>query len=69
MFGVAFPASGRRDYSNGLLYNVGAYGVYWSGSAYSGVPRAYYLTFNNGSATLGSYDYRHSGLPVRCVKD
>jgi uncharacterized protein (TIGR02145 family) len=60
------PASGYRDYSDGSLENVGDFGSYWSGSAYSS-SLAYELYFGSSDASADGCGYRSYGFPVRCV--
>ena len=48
------------------LYYAGYVGIYWSSvSDYSDV--AYSLYFTSGVVYPSNYDYRYSGLSVRCV--
>ena len=65
---IFLPAAG---YVNGTLFkNVGSYGYYWSGTAYSR-ERAYYLNFYseyvNAENKFGTRCYGYSVRPVRLV--
>jgi len=63
---LKLPLAGYRNFSNGSLSNVGAFGYFWS-STVSGMS-ARYLAFNSSTAlmvTLG----RARGGSVRCLKD
>ena len=62
---VFFPASGFRNYSDGMLYSSGAEGDGWT-SASSG-SNASYLRFLSGIAHVNNNN-RGNGLPVRCVQ-
>jgi len=60
------PMAGNRDASDGSLYGVGAYGVYWS-STVSGAG-ARYLFFDSSSASMSTGGRAYGGS-VRCLKD
>jgi hypothetical protein len=62
--GLFFPASGCR-LTDGTLYYVGAFGYYWSSSAYS--TDAYYLYFCRGNLSTADGNMRLYGFSVRCV--
>ena len=63
-----YPASGYRSSSDGDLYNVGNYGVYWSVTPYG--YNAYGLTFtSNGGVYPSNSDYRAYGHSVRCLQE
>lgn len=62
---LRLPLPGDRYRSNGLLYNVGGGGFYWS-STITG-SGSIYLVFNN-TATMGGNE-RGFGYSVRCIKD
>jgi uncharacterized protein (TIGR02145 family) len=67
-FGVPgnfFPASGHRD-TEGVLYNTGRSGDYWSGSVYNAT-NGYALYFHNGGATTYHNADRQYAFAVRCV--
>ncbi|MDR1526079.1 MAG: FimB/Mfa2 family fimbrial subunit [Dysgonamonadaceae bacterium] len=61
-----FPASGQRE-NVGLLKHISEYGFYWSSSAYSMGPSAYYMRFSSGYVPATNNCYRKYGLSVRCV--
>ena len=49
------------------FYNVGSYGLYWSGTLYSSTA-AYVLCFNSGNVNDQYKDNRHYGFSVRPVR-
>ncbi|MCI6337707.1 MAG: hypothetical protein MR802_07190 [Prevotella sp.] len=49
------------------FYNVGSYGLYWSGTLYSSTA-AYVLCFNSGNVNDQYKDNRYSGFSVRPVR-
>ncbi len=61
------PASGNRRYGNGLLYNQGSTGYYWSSNILS--TDAYSLNFNSGAVNPANSNYRGSGFALRCIKN
>ncbi|NDW08299.1 hypothetical protein D0T56_01315, partial [Dysgonomonas sp. 520] len=61
------PANGHRNSGNGLLYDQGTSGFYWSSSINS--TSASNLDFNNGSIIPASSHGRADGFAVRCVKN
>ena len=66
---VFFSAAGYRNGYNGLAYNRGRYGDYWS--SYTNGMYAYYLGFDSGSGSGHAamyYLYRAFGFSVRCVQ-
>lgn len=63
---LKLPMAGRRDYSNGLLYNLGSISYYWSSSVNS--LRAQYLFSDSTNAFVDFFD-RAFGYSVRCLKD
>jgi hypothetical protein len=64
--GAIFPASGRRNTSDGTLGSVGIAGLYWSSTPHRITDgRALYLQFGTGTASAFN---RYVGQPVRCVK-
>jgi uncharacterized protein (TIGR02145 family) len=63
---LKLPMAGFRYHSDGLLYYVGSYGSYWSGTVNG--TRAQHLYFDSGSAGMFSF-YRTDGRSVRCLKD
>jgi uncharacterized protein (TIGR02145 family) len=67
--GFSALLSGTRSI-NGDFYNLGRYAYFWSSTENS----TYYaflmdLSFYGGRVYFGSYDYKRSGLSVRCIKD
>ena len=68
---IFFPAAGYRSSSNGLFYNVGGWGVYWSCTPNSTYTN--YLFFNSSYVNVGYFTItnygRASGSCVRCVSD
>ena len=64
---IFFPASGRRNNSNGSLSTVGSYGYYWSASADNGsYDHNLYFT---SSVWYWVSNYRAYGFPVRAVAE
>ena len=63
---LKLPSAGNRDRFNGLLYNQGTLGYYWS-STVSGSD-ARFLYFNSTAAFTTSL-YRAHGIAVRCLKN
>ena len=62
---VFLPAAGRRGGSK--VYNVGAYGYYWSSSYYnSGI--AWNVNVYNGTLSPGASSVRKNGFSVRLVR-
>ncbi|GHT14874.1 hypothetical protein FACS189426_21850 [Bacteroidia bacterium] len=61
------PAGGNRNNGNGLLYNQGSNGNYWSVSI-SGT-NAYNLNFNSGSVNPANSNNRANGFALRCIKN
>ena len=62
-----FPAPGYRLPGDGQMYNVGAYGNYWSSTtAVAGAPN---LDINSGRVYPSPISYRGSGFSVRCVSE
>lgn len=66
--GVFFPASGRRDPSDGSLHNVGSLGPVWLSSAYS-QSSVYLLFFSSSTVKPQHYFNRAFGFSVRPVED
>jgi hypothetical protein len=63
---LKLPLAGRRNYSDGTLYNVGSNGSYWSSTVSSAYARGLY----SDSSIAGTFDfYRAFGRSVRCIKD
>jgi len=63
---LRLPVAGFRLNSNGLLFNPGTSGYYWSRTISSANSR--YLFFGGGGASMGAFT-RARGLSVRCLKD
>ena len=63
---LKLPKAGRRNGSNGLLYDVGGRGRYWSSTVSGTSARRLYF---HGSGTGMSTFYRAFGNSVRCLKD
>ena len=64
---IFLPAAGYRW--NGVLYNAGSRGLYWSSTLHESSPvDAYFLYFNSSGAYWGYYYYRHIGHTVRPVR-
>jgi uncharacterized protein (TIGR02145 family) len=62
------PAAGYRNYSTGVLTDVGTRGHYWSRSASpSAAASAYYLLFYGQTVYPSDAFRRGSGYSVRCV--
>jgi hypothetical protein len=62
------PASGYRGFSsNGMLYNTGRSGGYWSSSSVS--TAAYRLYFGPTSINPAYADYRAYGFALRCIRN
>jgi hypothetical protein len=67
--GVVFlPASGDRHNKDGRMYNMGAFGYYWSSSPYAYGGRSYYLWYNSAFIYPTNELTRNSGFSVRCIK-
>lgn len=63
---LKLTAGGYRYYSDGLLYNVGSYGLYWSSMVSGYGARSLYFFSTN--AYMYDY-YRAAGFSVRCIQD
>jgi len=63
---LKLPAAGRRNFSAGVLFDVGEFGYYWSSSTEGSFSRG--LGIFNTSARIFSYN-RAGGNSVRCIKD
>ncbi|GHT89052.1 hypothetical protein FACS189474_5330 [Bacteroidia bacterium] len=61
------PASGYRNFGNGLLYYQGTGGHYWS-NASTGT-NAYHLHFDSGRVNPANSYNRGYGFALRCVKN
>ena len=63
---LKLPSAGHRVRFNGLLYNQGTHGYYWSSTVSGTIAR--YLVFNSTAATTYN-SHRASGFTVRCLRD
>jgi uncharacterized protein (TIGR02145 family) len=63
---LKLPVAGYRDYGDGSLSDVGAYGSYWSGTVSGTLSRS--LDFLTSDAYMFGAN-RAVGLTVRCIKD
>ena len=63
---LKLPLAGLRNFSDGSLYFVGTFGLYWSSSVSSSFSRN--LDFSSSSAFI-SDSFRAFGRAVRCLKD
>ena len=70
---IWYPASGHRDYDDGVLDGLGYYGLFYHGFYCSVAPLgqgACRLSFSSdGDVNPSDYDFRASGLAVRCMKE
>jgi len=60
--------AGELDCSNGVLWNRGTYGYYWTSTQYSNNNYGYYMYIFGGNSYV---DYFYKGYPssLRCRKD
>ena len=65
---VYFPALGCRNLNNGLLYDVGNFGAYWSAVPNS-TSDGCYLGFGSGYVSPRGDIYREDGFSVRPVSE
>ena len=63
---LKLPSAGYRLFFDGSMFSVGSWGVVWSRSVDSSVSPN--VNFSSGSAGTG-YDFRTSGMSVRCLRD
>jgi len=63
---LKLPMAGNRGHSNGSLFNVGSFGIYWS-STVSGT-NARVLFFSSSAASMNTFS-RGFGFSVRCIND
>jgi uncharacterized protein (TIGR02145 family) len=67
---LKFAAAGGRNYSSGLLEDVGSFGCYWSSSTIESIIfYSSFLYFNSSNQAYTSNYYRAFGYSVRCIKD
>ena len=64
---LVLPATGYRNFSNGLSGNLGYSGHYWSSSVLSSNTNARYVRFFSGTLTTDAGS-RAGGFSVRCVQ-
>ena len=65
---IWYPASGCRSGSDGMLYNLGNCGYFWSASPSDNY--AYGLSFSGGGFVfLSDDDHRADGQSVRCLQE
>ncbi|RNA62599.1 hypothetical protein D1631_11970 [Chryseobacterium nematophagum] len=65
---LMLPAAGLRHYSEGVLFERGLKGYYWS-SGEDGADYAFLLRFNPNPVFPNAFAPRTSGLPVRCISE
>ena len=68
MSGYFNPASGRLNYDDGTLNNVGDNGYYWSATP-NNQTNGYNLNFNSSNVNPANNNNRANGFPVRCVQE
>ncbi len=61
------PAVGYRNYSNGVLYEQGTIGYYWTSTQASNTTAAH-LNFGSGFSYVYPANNKANGFSVRCVK-
>ena len=67
--GFSALPGGFRNTGNGLFYEAGTYGYWWSATEYSST-HAYGRFLGYGSAEVGRNNYvKSDGFSVRCIKD
>lgn len=64
---LKLPSAGYRERIDGLLYNQGTNGYYWSSTLSD--PNAHTLYFDSTAAHTSYFIGRAYGLTVRCLKD
>ena len=65
---IWYPASGYLGRTDGCLYNVGGYGLYWSASP-DNVGACYLYLYSTGSVGPSYGNDRAYGLSVRCLQE
>ena len=65
---IFLPAAAFRN-RHGEVHGVGAYGYYWSSSAYSSNLAYYLIFYGSGYVTPADYYHRASGYSVRCLQE
>ncbi len=63
---IKMPVAGRRNYNDGVFWDVGTRGSYWSNTVSSNESRGLY--FLSSGASVNTME-RVSGRSVRCVKE
>ena len=63
---LKLPSAGYRNRVNGLLYNQGTVGVYWSSTVSGAYARHLYF---GSTAANTNFNFRANGFSVRCLKD
>ncbi|NDV97290.1 hypothetical protein D0T84_20640 [Dysgonomonas sp. 521] len=61
------PANGNRSGNDGLLYNQGTEGYYWTVTANS--TNAYHLFFDRGTIAPANSANRSTGIAIRCIRN
>ena len=61
--------TGYRNFLDGNYFSIGYFGYFWSSSEYSSNLAWYRILGYNSTNVRRSYDYKHVGFSVRCVKD
>jgi uncharacterized protein (TIGR02145 family) len=65
---IFLPGAGFRDFSNGVISNVGSQGYYWSATTQASSVRANFFNITGSTAGTGS-SYRANGFSIRCVAE
>ena len=65
---LILPAAGHRNEDDGLSYEQGYHGIYWSSSVPSGRVSARYVGFYDATLTKSTC-FRATGLSVRCLQE
>ena len=66
---LMLPAVGSRNFLDGLSYDQGSGGYYWSSSVPSGNTGARYVYFGSGATLYQFTDNRAFGFSVRCIHE
>ncbi|MDR3119065.1 MAG: fibrobacter succinogenes major paralogous domain-containing protein [Mediterranea sp.] len=68
-----YPATGRRDGSDGSLLYVGDFGYCWTASTPRPIDAGRYnaivMVYSSGAFLVNNGYARARGIPVRCVKE
>jgi uncharacterized protein (TIGR02145 family) len=62
------PAAGWRYNLNGILFDRGVIGSYWSSTS-SASDYAWYLHVNSDGSVMYGGNYRSDGFPIRCIEE